>query len=164
MQEKRTQIAPLVFGLCFRQKEKRTNRLVEIVLQIARIFGDAHHFEFTAGCGLAAEVLPKRIFILEELPRTALIDDSRLSRSRRILFGDATPLNNRGSDNLKISPRNSIPRSEVVVPRPGRGMPRNSRMESPELDGKFDSQFGHFRLFRLLRLPSRCFTKNQRLT
>src|SRR5580658_2924514 len=122
MQEKRAQITLRVFGLCLRQNKKRTNRLVEIVVQIARVFSDAHHFEFTAGFRLTAEVPPNWIFILEKLPRKGLIDDCHLLRSRRILLGDASPSNNRVSDDLKISRRDSIPRSEVIIRRAGRGM------------------------------------------
>src|SRR5947208_15605540 len=84
---------------------------------------DAHHFELTAGSRFAAEVLAIRIFILEKLSCKRLIDDCYVSRSRCILFGDAAPSDDRVSDDLEISRRNSLPPADVVSRRQGGGGP-----------------------------------------
>ena len=111
-----------VFGLCFGQKEERPDRLIEFVGQIARIFGHAHHLEFTAGFRRPAEVFADRIFLPEKLARERLVDHCHVPRGRRILFGDAAPSDDRSPDHVEVSRRNPIPRSEVVVPGTRRRM------------------------------------------
>ena len=107
----------------FGQKEERANRLVEIEGQIARIFRNADDLVIHGShSSVRAEVLSNRIFILEKLPRKRLIDDCHVPRSRRILLGDAAPSEDRISDDVKVSRRDSIPGSEVVVLGPGSGM------------------------------------------
>ena len=101
------------------KKEERTNRLVEIEVQIARVFGNAHDFELAAGSGYhAAEMFADRIFVLEKLLRKRFVDDSHVPRSRRILLGDAASSIDRISDDVKVSRRNAIPDGEVVIFRP----------------------------------------------
>ena len=62
--------------LCFRQKEERTNRLVEIGVQIAGVLGNADDLVLSLGSDtLLAEVFSDRILVLEKLPLERLVDD-----------------------------------------------------------------------------------------
>ena len=128
MQEMRARIASVErysakVMLRFRQKEERANRLVEIEGQIAGVFGNAHNFVLAGLLPFrTAEVFSDRIFLLEKLARKRLIDDCHVPRSRRILLGDAASSDDRISDDVKVSRRDSIPGSEVVVVGSGSGM------------------------------------------
>ena len=103
-QEERAEIRLRVLGLGLRQKEHRAARLIETAGQIPRISRDADDLEFTARLRFAAEMLADRIFMWKELSRERLIDDSYLPRSRRILVGDVTSLQDRRAYDLKMDP------------------------------------------------------------
>src|SRR6185312_2241113 len=60
--------------LGFGQKEERSNRLAEVEMQIAGIFGNAYNFVLARSETVPAEVFSNWIFILEKLPRKRLVD------------------------------------------------------------------------------------------
>ena len=76
-------------------------------------------------------MLSERIFIPEKLPRKRLIDDRHVPRSRRVLLRDTASSQDRISDDVKVSRRNSIQRGVVVIPGTGRRMPIHPDATAP---------------------------------
>jgi len=102
--------------------------------EVSGVFSYTDQFVSAAVIRLRAEVLANRIFVLEELSRKRFIDDCYFSRTRELAVSSSElprPLNDGSPGDIKVSRRNSIPRSRVVIFRPRSRMSVHPNASTP---------------------------------
>jgi hypothetical protein len=104
--------------LRFSQKEKRADRLIQIVSKIACVFGNTHNFVLACSSAFRpAEVFSDRVFMPEKFPRKRLVDHGHMRRAFHVLLGDRAPSNDPIPDGLEVSTRDSLERRRVILLR-----------------------------------------------